>query len=80
MDDAQAVPDPPDRDARPQPEAIPSAPPAGDAANDASAAATAARTKVTIACAHLAFARYPVMVGHYRGDTFAARRRCSIAC
>ncbi|HEY5207084.1 MAG TPA: CHAT domain-containing protein [Roseiarcus sp.] len=28
-------------------------------------------TKVTVACGHLAFARYPVLVGHYRGDTFA---------
>jgi hypothetical protein len=26
---------------------------------------------VTVACGHLAFARYPVLVGHYRGDTFA---------
>ena len=28
-------------------------------------------TTVTVACGHLAFARYPVLVGHYRGDTFA---------
>jgi hypothetical protein len=28
-------------------------------------------TKVTVVCGHLAFARYPVLVGHYRGDTFA---------
>lgn len=32
---------------------------------------TERRTMVTVACGHLAFARYPVLVGHYRGDTFA---------
>jgi hypothetical protein len=72
MDDAQTVPKPPDGNARPQPATVsPASPAAGDTANDASAAAAAARTKVTIACGHLAFARYPVLVGHYRGDTFA---------
>jgi hypothetical protein len=40
--------------------------PAGDSPGDAYPGTT-----VTVACGHLAFARYPVLVGHYRGDTFA---------
>src|SRR5271169_1460039 len=27
--------------------------------------------KLSVICGHLAFARYPLMVGHYNGDTFA---------
>ena len=29
------------------------------------------KIKLCVVCGHLAFARYPVMVGHYNGDTFA---------
>lgn len=32
---------------------------------------TAATIRLTIAHGHLAFARFPVLVGHYEGDTFA---------
>jgi hypothetical protein len=30
-----------------------------------------APVKLTVVCGHLAFAHYPVLVGHYNGDTFA---------
>ena len=30
-----------------------------------------APVKLTVVCGHLAFASYPVLVGHYNGDTFA---------
>jgi len=51
--------------------------------------------KLGVVCGHLAFARYPVLVGHYSGDTFAgtearldqvldgrltARRRMGLYC
>ena len=34
--------------------------------------------KLCVICGHLAFARYPVLVGHYNGDTFAGTERGSI--
>src|ERR1700722_3981234 len=49
----------------------PTAPEGEDAAAGDSPGEANPHTKVTVACGHLAFARYPVLVGHYRGDTFA---------
>ena len=49
----------------------PTAPEGEDAAAGDSPGEANPRTMVTVACGHLAFARYPVLVGHYRGDTFA---------
>ena len=65
MDDAQAVPEP-----SPHPATTAAAQPTHDKPGHPAQTA-ASQTRVTIACGHLAFARYPVLVGHYRGDTFA---------
>ena len=64
MDDAQAAPEPLGR-GEPKTADGGARTPAGDSPG------ALPYTKVTVACGHLAFARYPVLVGHYRGDTFA---------
>ncbi len=69
MDDAQANSDPPSKDAPPHSATIAAAQPTHDQPRHPGA--QTAQTRVTVACGHLAFARYPVLVGHYRGDTFA---------
>lgn len=71
MDDAQAVPDPPSKDAPPHSATTAAAQPTHDMPGHPGAQTAAPQTRVTVACGHLAFARYPVLVGHYRGDTFA---------
>jgi hypothetical protein len=71
MDDAQAVPEPPSKDTPLRPATTATAQPTNDKPEHPGAQAAAPQTRVTVACGHLAFARYPVLVGHYRGDTFA---------
>jgi tetratricopeptide (TPR) repeat protein len=65
MDDAQAAPEPLGRGEPPKTADGGARTPAGDTPG------AFPYTTVTVACGHLAFARYPVLVGHYRGDTFA---------
>jgi tetratricopeptide (TPR) repeat protein len=66
MDDAQAAPEPLGTGEPPKTADSGARTPAGASPED-----SYPHTTVTVACGHLAFARYPVLVGHYRGDTFA---------
>jgi tetratricopeptide (TPR) repeat protein len=68
MDDAQAAPEPLAQMASPQAPMQGAPKPSPDASKQAD---TMLSTTITVLCGHLAFARYPVLVGHYRGDMFA---------